>query len=344
MKKSVLFFLLINCGFVSSQDFHVSQILQSINLINPAAVGVYDGWERIAIQQRNQWLGGAATFMTSSVTADAVLLKSDRNPKAHLGIGLQFYNDIAMNSGFGQQNGSLIVNGILPAGNGHQFSLGIQAGMGNRSGKASRLLYDSQWNGEAFDASIASGESGTLNSFMYIDASSGIMYQFDGRKSTFARSNDMKLQIGFSGYHLNAPEMRYRTGSTERLARKYVGMIRYSMDIPSSKLAFDAHFAQFVQGGHYESILGLILRYRFESGGMITGLNQDAFIGFGSYVRFKDAISPTIQVDWRGFHFGVSYDITLSALRYGYKGGSLEFCLAYTNLKNALFKTRRRAR
>jgi type IX secretion system PorP/SprF family membrane protein len=344
MKKFGTFLLFLLPLLSNAQDFHVSQILQSINLINPGAVGVYDGWERVAIQHRNQWLGGAATFMTSSVTADAVLLKSDRKPKAHLGIGLQFYNDIAPHSGYGMQNGSLIVNGILPAGNGHQFSLGLQAGMGNRSGNLSRLLYESQWNGEAYDQTIASGETGTLNSFMYIDASSGIMYQYDGRNSTFARSNDIKLQVGFSGYHLNAPEMRYRSGSTERLARKYVGMVRYSMDIPSTKLAFDAHFAQFIQGGHYESILGLILRYRFESGGMITGLNQDAFVGFGAYVRLKDAISPTVQIQWRGFHFGVSYDITLSALRYGYKGGSFEFCLAYTNLKNALFKTRRRAR
>ncbi|MNE73268.1 hypothetical protein D3C80_1692680 [compost metagenome] len=119
-------------------------------------------------------------------------------------------------------------------------------------------------------------------------------------------------------------------------------MLKYSMDIPNSKLAFDAQFAQFVQGGHYESILGLILRRRFQDGGKITGLNQDAFIGLGVYTRLKDAISPTMQIDWRGFHFGVSYDITLSALRYGYKGGSLELSLSYTNLNTALFKTRRK--
>ncbi|WP_341907134.1 PorP/SprF family type IX secretion system membrane protein [Fluviicola taffensis] len=327
----------------SAQDFHVTQILQSSNLLNPGAVGVYDGWERIAIQQRNQWLGGGATYMTTGLAADANFFKNDRKPKAHLGVGVQFYNDIAGSSGYGLQTGSLAVSGILPVGNGSQLSLGIQGGIGNRSGNMSRLIYDSQWNGNgAYDPTIVSGETGSLSSFIYIDASAGLFYQFDGGQSTFARNNDMKFQVGLAGYHLNAPLLKYRSGSQEQLARKYVGMVKYSMDIPNTKLAFDAQFAQFIQGGHFESILGLILRRRFESGGKITGLNQDAFVGLGVYTRLKDAISPTLQVDWKGFHFGVSYDITLSALRYGYKGGSLEFSLSYTNLNTALFKTRRK--
>ncbi len=342
-RRSITALAFLTVWSASAQDFHVTQILQAPNLLNPGAVGVYDGWERVAVQHRNQWLAGGTTYMTTGVTADANFFKSDRNPKAHLGAGIQFYNDIAGNSGYGLQTGSLTISGILPVGNGSQLSLGIQGGIGNRSGNMSRLIYDSQWNGNgAYDPTILSGETGTLSSFVYMDASAGIFYQFDGGQSTFARNNDMKFQVGFAGYHLNGPTLKYRSGSEEQLARKYVGMVKYSMDIPNSKLAFDAQFAQFVQGGHYESILGLILRRRFQDGGKITGLNQDAFIGLGVYTRLKDAISPTMQIDWRGFHFGVSYDITLSALRYGYKGGSLELSLSYTNLKGALFKTRRK--
>lgn len=326
-----------------AQDFHVTQILQSSNLLNPGAVGVYDGWERVAIQHRNQWLGGGTTYMTTGLTADANFFKNDRKPKAHLGVGLQVYNDIAGSSGYGLQTGSVTVSGILPVGNGSQLSLGLQGGIGNRSGNMSRLIYDSQWNGtDGYDPTIVSGETGSLSSFIYPDVSTGLLYQFDGGQSSFARNNDMKFQAGFSVYHVNAPAIRFRTGSGEQLARKYVGMLKYSMDIPGTKMAFDAQFAQFVQGGHYESILGLILRRRFEDGGKITGLNQDAFLGLGVYTRLRDAISPTMQIDWRGFHFGVSYDMTLSALRHGYKGGSLEFSISYTNLNNAIFKTRRK--
>ncbi len=84
------------------------------------------------------------------------------------------------------------------------------------------------------------------------------------------------------------------------------------------------------------------MKYRFEDGGKITGFTRDAFVGLGFYTRLRDAISPTLQIEWKGFHFGVSYDVTLSTMRYGYKGGSLEFSLGYTNQKHALFKTRRK--
>lgn len=83
------------------------------------------------------------------------------------------------------------------------------------------------------------------------------------------------------------------------------------------------------------------MRYRFNDGTKITGNFQDAYFGFGMYYRHKDAIAPTIQIDWKGFRFGASYDVTISSLRKAYKGGSLEFTLAYTNFSHALFKARR---
>lgn len=340
-KLSIFILTCVSMSWSWSQDFHMTQILQSPNLINPGAIGVYNGWERIILQHRNQWLGGSTTFMSSGVAVDANFLKNEYRPNAHFAVGLQFYNDQAGSSKYGLQLGSLGINGILPIGGGHQLSLGLQVGMGFRHGNNDALIYDSQWNSNQYDPTILSGETGTLSTFNYIDASSGIYYQYDASQSTFARNKETKIEAGFAVYHINAPEMKYRTGSSEKLARKYVGTARFSSDIGDSKFAMDAQFVQFIQGGHYESILGLILRRRISDGSKQTGFNQDAFVGLGVYSRFKDAISPTLQVDWKGFHFGVTYDITYSTLRYGYKGGSLEFSLGYTNLKHALFKSRR---
>ena len=85
-----------------------------------------------------------------------------------------------------------------------------------------------------------------------------------------------------------------------------------------------------------------MLRYRFEDGTKITGNSQDAFLGFGMYHRFRDAIIPSVMVSWRGLQFGVSYDVTVSMLRQAYRGGSLEFSLSFTNLDHSLFKVRKR--
>ena len=103
----------------------------------------------------------------------------------------------------------------------------------------------------------------------------------------------------------------------------------------------DASALQFMQGGHYETILGMMLRYRFENGTKLTGHSHNAYLGFGSYFRWGDAIIPSVNVEWRGFQFGVSYDVTVSYLRKAYTG-SLEFSLSYKNMHDSLFKTRKR--
>ncbi|MBL4861924.1 MAG: PorP/SprF family type IX secretion system membrane protein [Crocinitomicaceae bacterium] len=328
---------------VEAQDVHFSQTAQTPLLINPAVAGVFDGWERAIINHRNQWLGAGTKFMTTAIAVDANLGKTELNDKAYVGLGLMLCNDIGGNSKFGSQTGSLTLSGILPmGGSGHSLSAGIQGGFGQRKADLSNVVFMNQWNGSGFDPNILSGEMNTVTSFSYVDASAGLYYLFDGGQNSFSRNNDFKLQIGLAGYHLNAPQLKYTSGlSGEKLLRKYVGHLGVVADVVGSQWAIDASVLQFVQGGHYETILGMMMRYRFEEGTKITGMTQDAFIGFGTYFRVKDAIVPAVMIDWRGFQFGVSYDVTVSKLRTAYTG-SLEFSLSYRNLDHALFKTKAR--
>lgn len=326
----------------NAQDIHFAQTAQTPLLINPASAGVFDGWERVIINHRSQWLGAGTQFNTTAIAVDANLWKQEYRDQAHMGVGLLFFNDVGGDSKFGNQQGALTVSGILPMGGGHILSAGVQGGFGQRKADLSNVSFLNQWNGTEFDPTIISGEANTLTSFSYIDASAGLYYVFDGGQSTFARDNDFKLQIGFSGYHLNRPELKYRAGSSDRLHRKFVGHVGIVSDIVGSRLAIDASALQFAQGGHYETLLGMMLRYRIEDGTKITGHSQNAFIGFGLYTRIKDALIPSVMIDWRGFQFGMSYDITLSGLRKAYSGGSLEFSLSYTNLNHSLFKTKAR--
>lgn len=344
MKKlAILIGVIIFHGTSNAQDLHFAQTAQTPLLINPAAAGVFDGWERAIVNHRNQWLGAGTQFSSTAIAVDANLWKSDFNDRAHMGAGLMFFNDVGGDSKFGNQLFSATVSGILPMGrSGHVLSAGIQGGFGQRKADLSNVSFMNQWNGTQFDPTILSGEANTLTSFSYADASAGLYYVYDGGKNTFARNNDFKLQIGFSGYHLNRPALRFVTGSGDRLHRKYVGHAGIVADIAGTPFAIDASALQFIQGGHYETLIGTMVRYRFENGTKITGLSQNAYVGFGVYTRIKDAIIPSVMVEWKGFQFGMSYDVTLSALRKAYSGGSLEFSLAYRNLDHSLFKQRGR--
>ena len=326
-----------------SQDLHFAQSSQTQLFINPGAAGVFDGWERATVNHRNQWLGAQTQFMTTAVSADVNIGKGDFNDKAHLGLGIMFFNDIGGDSNFGNQTGSLTLSGILPMGrSGHILSAGVQGGFGSRKADLSGVTFMNQWDGSTFNPTINSGEQNTLSTFTYLDASAGVYYVFDGGKSTFSRNNDLKFNLGIAGFHLNQPKMKYIDGSSDYLHRKYVGNVGVESDIVGRPLGIEVNFVQFVQGGHYESLLGFIMKYRFQNSTKITGNSQDAFIGIGTYVRFKDAIVPTVVLDWKSFHFGISYDVTVSALRRANSGGSLEFSLTYINKDHSLFKTRGR--
>ena len=342
MKKIWIIFVCFgSIGSSFGQDVHFSQTAQTPLLINPAAAGVFDGWERIIINHRNQWLGASTQFMTTNIAADVNFGKSKRNDKAHLGLGVQFYNDIGGDAKFGTQYGSLTLSGILPMADGHILSAGIQGGFGNRKGDISRLSFMSQWNGTQFDQTILSGEANALNTFTYADVSGGLYYVFDGGQKSFKRDADFKLQLGVSGYHLNQPKMKYITVDGDRMYRKFAFHAGFLKEFVGSKWSINASALQFIQGPHLETILGGMLQHRFQDGTKITGNSQDAFFGFGAYFRVKDAVVPSVMVEYKGFKFGLSYDITISKLARAYKGGSLEFSLSFTNYDHSLFKGRR---
>lgn len=340
MKKFIFIIFIFISGNSFVQDFHFSQTSQNPLLINPGCAGAFDGWERISINQRNQWLGSTTQFMSTNLSADANFFKNPRKAKSHLGGGIHVFNDIGGDSKFGTQNGSITLSGILPMANGHQLSLGIQSGFGKKSADISKLTFENQWNGSTYDPSIASGEVNTLNSFAYADVSSGIYYVFNGSQSSFTRNNESKIQLGASVYHINQPKLRYIQGSSDQLQRKYVVHGSIIKDIFESQWSIDASALQFIQGGHYETILSTLFRYRFQNGTKMTGFYGEGHMGFGLGYRHNDALIPSFMIDLQSFKFMLSYDVTISNLRKAKSGGSLEISLVYTNLHDAIFKGR----
>ena len=61
MKRLLFLFLMLDI-LATAQDFHYSQLDQSLTLINPATTSTFSGFERITLQHRNQWLGAGTQF------------------------------------------------------------------------------------------------------------------------------------------------------------------------------------------------------------------------------------------------------------------------------------------
>lgn len=341
MKKLILLSVIGMSICSWAQDIHYTQSQSTPMLINPAATGVFNGWERVTANHKNQWVNTGTKFLTSSVAFDMNVFKPKRGNKAHMGIGIQLYNDIGGDSKFGSKQMLLNLSGIVPLSEMHELSAGIQFGLGQRTGDLTNLMFSNQFNGEQLDPTINSQESNNLVSFMYPDVSAGIMYIYGNHKVGLTRDDMVDFRVGVSYFHANTPQLNYRIGYSEELYGKLVIHSSFIKDFSDSKIGLEVFFNQYLQGPHSETLYGAILRYRLQSGAKTTGLTRDTHINFGVAHRIGDAVAPMLQFMYGSFNFGVSYDITISEFGQVSRTGGLEFSLIYANLDFALFKRRR---
>lgn len=319
-----------------AQDYHFSQIDRNSMLFNPAATGMFNGYEQFSISHRNQWLGAGTQFMTSLVSAEFTLNKGVRNEKSFLGIGIILLNDIGGDSRFGNKTGAVNFSGVVPINNESLISAGLQTAFTNRSADLSRVTFLSQWNGTELDPTIPSGEENGMTTFNYLDASAGINYKYGQTQKKVIRENALSFETGIAFFHLNKPKLRYNSITADKLKIKTVfnSKVNYAFSIDAA-LELSLLYAQ--QGQHREFIGGVFYKTRVTEGSKITKNKQDSYIGFGSYFQSTGVLIPAINLDYGNFKFGVSYDVLLTKIRNGY-GGSLEFSCSWRSSKWSLFQ------
>ena len=345
MKVSKIYFIIylsLLSFYSNSQDIHYTQANQVPMLINPAATGVFNGWERLSVNHKNQWVSSGTNFYTTSIAADVNLFKSRTRNRAHMGFGIQMYNDVGGDSKFGTRQVLLSVSGIVPLDDNQQLSGGLQFGLGQKFGDFNSLYFANQFDGETFNVTNPAHEVNNISTFMYSDFSGGIFYRYGANKKGFARNNTIDFRLGLSYFHVNKPTLNYRLGSSEDLLGKFVVHTSIIKDFDGTKIGVESFVNYYKQGPHDELLIGALLRYRIKSGGKITGFNRDMYLSAGVVYRYEDAIAPTVNFQFNSFNFGISYDVTIAKLGEFYRGGGIEFSLKFTNMDFALFKRRRK--
>ena len=89
-----LFLILWSHAF--GQDLHLSQIDQTLPIINPALTSSFNGFEKFSIQHRNQWLGAGTQFMTSYGLAEFSIGKSRKMNKLLAALNLATVGEISV--------------------------------------------------------------------------------------------------------------------------------------------------------------------------------------------------------------------------------------------------------
>ena len=303
-----------------AQDIHFSQFQNSPLLVNPANTGVFIGNYRFSSIYKNQWQSVASPYKSIYAGFDMTI------PKKKLGIGLAFLNDKSGKSQIGITQGNLLISYNLNAGGGNNFIGGMQYGVGQRSIRTDDLKWDSQFNGSAYDPSLASGETYYSDSYIYMDVSAGIMWNY----SVSPSQTKFRNSAGVAIFHANQP--RQSLAGNEKMYYKIVAHLNNQFKIGYGYVYILPQVLYSRQGPHSELNIGSMVKFIIgEGGGDLIRTNRvdhrysnpNAYIG--GQLRYKDAFSVMGAFEFRkGLMLSASYDITISKLSAasGLRGGA----------------------
>lgn len=311
--------LLLAAFSAGAQGMHFSQYYNAPLLLNPANTALTpDANYRAGITYRQQWATVPVPYNTFSAFADFQVLK-DKVRNNWLGLGVAFWNDKAGDGSLQLAKGEAFVAYHLQLGEQNMISAGASFGFSQRSVDFSRFVFDRQWDGFKFDASLQSGEPLTIKQTSYADVGFGINY-------AWTPSENFYLKIGAALAHINTPRETFYnitsnvgmrpTGNIEAIFRAGQNVI----------LTPSVYFTQ--QKGAQEMLYGV------NSSVHVYGEGRDAsaFI-VGAYHRLNESVIGMAGYKYGPVRFVTTYDYTLSALQAATNGqGALEFSIVFEGL------------
>lgn len=322
-------FLILNSAILISQDIHFSNWQMSPLNLNPANAGMFEGDGRLIFNYRNQWKQVPVTYNTFSFAADMNLNKSlIKGTKEAM--GFIFNTDIS-------GDGNYTITDIKIPFN-HKFSfkkdtsltfaLGLLAGITNLNITASRLSYDRQWDGDAYNQALSNGENFDKQSKLFADVSLGAVVQ----KKFNQKFN---ATIGYAANHLNRPNISFNNtpGAVLRIKHTESLQLKYSFNQVSA-IMFEYYGNQ--QQKFRENLFGLSYYHTIEP-------KTNTVFNIGILTRLKDAFITTVGLEHNNMRLQASYDYNYSQFKRATNGrGGFEISFIYIWAKPRVFvpKTR----
>lgn len=284
-----------------AQDIHFSQFNNSPLNLNPAQTGLFNGDWRFVGNMRNQWSSVPVPYRTFSLSTDTRW--KNEILQGIPAVGLLINTDKSGDSKLTTTNVLLPIDYIkkLNKDSTHFISLGIQPGMTTKSFNPSNLSFDNQYDGDAYNPALASGENFSSYRITYLDIGGGIAY-------LYKMNNRKMVNVGISLQHLTRPKQKFFSDGTDRLDIKtaFSGMSEFPV---SEQLDLVPSFIYQHQGKYNETMVGSFAKY------ILTPVDgMTSAISLGAFYRLKDAFIIAATMDYRNFNVGMSYDINTSKL------------------------------
>ncbi len=295
-----------------AQDPHFSQFYMSPLSLNPAMAGLMKEDMRFIANYRSQWASVSVPYKTMSISADMSVLDGKLGNNI-LGVGLFLMNDKAGTSEMRNTQAQLAVaySKSLNAQGNTFLSVGGQIGVVQQSVDHSKLIFDSQYDGDILNPNLNTGEEFERTSFWYADATAGVAWSFvpDKYNSYYA---------GVSMAHINEPKVGFTTADSELLYRKITMYLGAEIRL-NGIFSVIPRMVYLKQGPSKEVNFGGLLKLNVSKLDATT--MQSLY--FGTMHRMNDAQIVILRYDYGNWGVGLSYDVNISTLEAAsnFRGG-----------------------
>jgi type IX secretion system PorP/SprF family membrane protein len=309
--------LIVAAFTVNGQDIHFSQYFATPLTINPSYTGSFTGDYRAGLNYRQQWGSVTVPYKTFDFYGDMSFNKNifHRN---YFSAGLCLVADRA-------GDGDLTVTKMMGSGAYHFnldgnkknfLSIGVQAGLVQKSVDFTKFYFDNQWNDAGFDTGLPNGENYMSAKVSYPDVQAGISYSYSG-------SEKISFYSGIAVYHLFRPQDSFYGNVENRLGMRPAANAGATIKLTDQVYAYPSIMYMSQKKAH-EFLAGSMLSFELN-----TASSNQVFAGL--FARIGDALIPVLgyQLEhWRAF---VNYDVNTSDLKVASGGkGAFELSIAYT--------------
>ena len=298
LTKKIGFFLtffLFICK-INGQDLHYSQFYNTPQNINPALTGVFGGDHRFVASLRDQWRFVPVPWTTFSAAYDRKLYVLKGN-KHFIGAGANLNHDRQGDSPLTLT--SLNINAayhriLTPE---HIVSGGLALGLASRGFNSQTLTWDKQWNGDAFDPSIGSGEAfGNFERVTFLETGLGVNYRYQKSKRSYG-------DVGFSALHLVKPNTSFVNSNVARLPQRFTYSLVGNLMV-ADILDVQLHALHQVQDEYQETVFGALGKIYLSQA---KGKEFQLHVGAG--YRTAGSLFPTAAIQYNNIYASFSYDI-----------------------------------
>ena len=318
LRINILVLFVVMMQSVVAQDLHYSQYNYSPLNLGGVATTLMDADFRVAANNRKQWNSVTVPYQTFSIGAEEKLKYFGEKFENFTG-GLLINQDKAGDGAFRTLNCyfSIAYQYQLSKDSNSWIAVSVSPGFTQKSIDFNKLTFDKQYIGDLFNPMAPTGENPDNTNLSYFDAGGSVLFHQIKEQQHFYAIYQIR--------HINRAQQNFYSAFTYKQAVHHqvvIGDIIQSSNgltyLPSMSFSKQNKFVEVVFGSEV----------------ILPSSNKNQSIVGGLHYRVKDAIIPSVALNYNKFRIGFSYDINLSSLRTASnRRGGAEISIIYQTLQ-----------